>query len=102
MLNLSDIEREIYTLENGTITYPVCEKLSVLYTILEHHEEERPEVVHAERYSLASAPTSEFLDKVNGAPVDEVLQIIDRHMECVKVLYPKEYAAIMRQIEELL
>ncbi len=88
-------------LEDGSITYPVCEKLSVLYTIIDHHDNGIPEEMPEPRIMLDTAPRSEFLQKVNGAPIDQVLQIVDKHMECVKVLYPKEYNMIIHKIEEL-
>ena len=30
----------------------------------------------------------------------ELLEVLDEHMECVKALYPKEYAAVIRRLKD--
>jgi len=29
-----------------------------------------------------------------------LLEVMDEHMECVRLIYPKEYAAIMRRLND--
>lgn len=39
MLNMQEIEKEIHDLENcDKTTYPVCEKLAILYTVKDHYK----------------------------------------------------------------
>ena len=39
MLNIKEINQEIKTLENSEITsYPICQKLAILYTVRDHLE----------------------------------------------------------------
>lgn len=43
--------------------------------------------------------TSPFLTACEGVPVEDVLDIMDEHMEAINLLYPKEYAAILSKLE---
>jgi hypothetical protein len=43
--------------------------------------------------------TSPFLTACEGVPVEDVLDIMDEHMEAINLLYPKEYEAILRKLE---
>ena len=36
-----------------------------------------------------------------GAPTPELMAVIDRHMEAVKVAYPSEYNAIAAEVRSL-
>ena len=97
-MDMREINTEIARLEGSETTYPNCNKLAMLYTVKDHLDEPRqeptPRMARAE-YS------SEFLSVVSGAPIEGVLRIIDEHMECVRVLYPKEYSAIIEKILDL-
>lgn len=103
MIDYNEVLDEIARLERDKTTYTNCEKLSILYSIMDHREnpvEDRTthEPAGTRMYSFAPAPSSEFLLAMNGADPDEALQILDEHFECVKVLHPKEYAAVIRKI----
>ena len=89
-MDANEILAEIERLEQGETTYANCTKLAVLYTIKEHLTNRIPAYSHA---------SSEFLLAVSDAPIDKVLNIMDEHMECIKLLYPKEYTSIIRKIK---
>lgn len=104
MIDLNEINDEIARLEHGNTTYAACEKLSVLYTVRSQLAAgEAPEKVERSisSYSYASAPKSEFMQAVENAPLDGVMNVIDEHLEAVKALFPKEYNAVIKMIKEL-
>lgn len=43
---------------------------------------------------------SEFAAVARAAGMSRLLEVLDEHMECVKVLYPKEYAAVIRRLKD--
>lgn len=92
---MKEINSEIERLEQTEANYQNCNKLAVLYVIRDHMEQPKPKIAE---YSYAG---SEFLLAASGAPIDGVLHVVDEHMECIKALYPKEYAAIIDKIKRL-
>jgi hypothetical protein len=55
-------------------------------------------------YSMSPEPVdtggSEFVRAARKAGMPRLLDVLDEHMDCVRALYPKEYAAIMRRLED--
>lgn len=100
MVDVQELEREIAALKAGKTTYPVIEKLAMLYTVRDAMTAES-EPVRIAPASFAPAPQSDFLRAASSAPVDGLLSVLDEHMEAIKALYPKEYAAVVRRIIEL-
>lgn len=98
MINIQEIEEEIARLEQGNTTYSACEKLSILYAV---RNELKPGIEPIQAYSLASEPKSEFLSAIENKDIDKVFDIIDEHMEVIKLLYPKEYNKILQLIYEI-
>ena len=94
MLNLAEIREEIDKLEQMETNYQNCSKLAILYAIYDRNQKPDSRL----QYSYAS---SEFLQVVAEAPIDEALAIIDEHMECIKALYPKEYSALINKIKKI-
>lgn len=94
-MNVSEINTAIERLEKSETNYENCSKLSILYIIRNNLDKK------AEDVAVYSNGTSEFLQALNGAPYNEVMNIIDEHLECVKLLYPKEYTAIINKIKQL-
>lgn len=94
-MNLNEIENEIERLENSETTYDTCYKLAALYAVRDRMGRK---TTRKAEYSFAR---SEFINAVNDAPLDGVLDILDEHMECIKILHGKEYSAIIRKIKEL-
>lgn len=94
-MDLQEINSEIERLEVSQTNYENCSKLSILYVIRDHMAQPK------NRIAEYNNPTSEFLAVVGGAPVSDVLLIIDEHMECMKLLYPKEYSAIINRIKNI-
>lgn len=103
MLDMDEIKSEIARLENGNITFSTVEKLAMLYIVQERNSPtpEPIEIQQMPRYAYAAAPEppqSDFLEAVSKVPIDKALQVIDEHMEAIKLLYPKEYKAVINKI----
>lgn len=87
-----------------------CLKLAAFYTI---RNELFGEEKDAERqmYSYAPAPEpsktvgnygdSEFLEAVEGKPIDSVMLVMDELMDSMKVLQPRIYDSVMRKVISL-
>lgn len=104
MIDYNEIRDEIERLEHSGTTYANMEKLAMLYSV-RNNAPDRSEASERSapvmKYSYAQASDSEFLRAVSTAPIEGVLNIIDEHLNAVRVLYPKEYSAVLRKISEL-
>lgn len=88
-----------------------CIKLAAFYTILNNlYPEQKEEAVVDAGYSTmpsydAYLPQintgSEFMDICSQKEITAVLEVLDEHMEAIKLLYPKEYDSIIEKIREL-
>lgn len=113
VIDLREIYDTIDELRRKGTTVGQAEKLALLYIAADYMEREERQQ-NAQSYAHAAAPnpakempvlvttrgTSEFLTTCNGVPVEAVLKILDEHMEAIRVLYPKEFEAIMHRLEE--
>lgn len=88
-------------------TASACQLMAACYTILDHLllESSRPaNPAPVQMYSMAPEPIdtggSEFVQAARKAGISRLLDVLDEHMDCVRALYPKEYAAIMRRLED--
>ena len=115
MIDLREIRETIEEIRRNGTTVGQAEKLALLYIAADHmerEEAEREENATMERgYSRDAAPervpdrimvdaTSDFLRACNGAKIEDVLKVMDEHMQAISVLYPKEYNKILRSIKE--
>lgn len=100
MIDLETIEREISELEARQPSYKACERLSWLYIVRDHLYEKiyPPEGKTALKSSLSG---SDFLDAANGKPYEDVMRLVDEHLETIKLLYPKTYSSLVDKIREL-
>lgn len=90
-------------------TAATCQLMASCYTILDHMFPEysrSADITPVSLYSAAAVPQSdeisgsEFVIAANSAGMKRLLEVLDEHMECVRLIYPKEYAAIMRRLRE--
>lgn len=97
MVDMNEVQNEIDKLENcGSTTYSVCEKLSILYNVKDHAEQKPKEESYARGMSFAG---SDFMAAAMQIPQDELVRILDEHMEAVKLVFPKEYRAVINKIK---
>lgn len=113
MIDLREIRETIEEIRRNGTTVGQAEKLALLYIAADHmerEEENREESATVEHgYSIATPgresdriaieATSEFLQVCNGAKIEDVLKVMDEHMQAIFVLYPKEHDKILKRIE---
>lgn len=92
-MDMHEITSEIKRLEAMDATYDILSKLAVLYSIRDHHQEKK-----MAEYSHAS---SEFSQAISGADWDQALEILDEHMDAIRLLHPKEYTAIINRLKKI-
>ena len=101
MLNYDEIKCEIERLEHAGTTYANVEKLAMLYQVMNNAPDRSERSAPILKYSYAQASDSEFIRAIKDAPIDGVINIIDEHLEAVRILYPKEYNAVLLKISEI-
>ena len=113
MIDLREIKETIDKIKRNGTSIEQAETLALLYIAADHMERENAAQT-AQNHAYAAAThtnegmpgrnrpsrTSEFIAACEAAQMGDVLDILDEHMEVIRVLYPKEYAEIMRRIGE--
>ncbi len=117
MIDLRELNETIDDIKRKGGTVNDAIKLAMLYIAKEHmqrEEDARKPTETAQNYSYAASEpyqkeiptrtkkrrTSPFLTACEGVEIDDILDILDEHMEAINVLYPKEYEAILRKLDE--
>ena len=96
MLSVEEVERTILELEKRDTTYAPCERLAWLYIVHDHLTQR----IVQEKAHAAEMDGSPFLAACSGADISEILRVVNDHMEAVRVIYPKEYSAVLEKIKE--
>lgn len=95
MLSVEEVERTILELEKRDTTYATCERLAWLYIVHDHMTQR----IVQEKSRAAEMEGNPFLSACSGAEIEEILRVLNDHMEAVKIIYPKEYDAVVKKIE---
>ena len=84
------------------LTYNTCEKLATFYTLLNYlyPTEDRGYSFLNEKDIFPIYNGSEFKKAIAGKDIEKVVDVLDEHMNVVKILYPKEYKAVIQMIME--
>lgn len=91
---LLDAIKEIQSKEP---TYSNCEKLATFYTLLRYlYSEEQGQ----SRDAFPASNGSEFREAIAGKDIGKVVDVLDEHMKVVMTLFPKEYKAVIKMLEE--
>lgn len=115
MIDLREIRETIDDIKRTGTTVGQAEKLALLYIVEERLSREEMPAQIAQNYAQAAGletdketdkrvdtrGTSEFLAACDGARIEDVLEVIDEHMEMIRVLYPKEFDMLVRRLKEL-
>lgn len=104
--DLREINGEIARLESLPLSHDQCGKLAALYIVQQSNQPE-PQAVNEQKPQPevplpVAAGKSEFVQIAYNVPFDDFVSILDRHMDAVFALYPKEYQAIIRRLQETL
>lgn len=80
-----------YTILNNLYPEKVEEPVDVGYSTMPSYDEYLPQI----------RSDSEFMNVCSQKEITAVLEVLDEHMEAIKLLYPKEYDSIIEKIKEL-
>ena len=109
MLNIHEVESTIEEMKQKGKTMDAAEKLAVLYYLRDQmvkeatQTEEKHTPVRASSSTAApqsEADMSEFKAACLRAPAEVVIDVMDKHMEGLRVVYPKAYNRVMRMLSE--
>lgn len=102
MISERELLEAIKECEDQPLTYPLCEKLSTLYTVHRYlYGSDQPPTERKVLSVIETSGESEFLEAANGKESDAVFAILDELMNTVKVLHPRVYDSVLDQISEL-
>ena len=95
-MTLQEINHEIEQLEPAEVNTRNVQVLASLYTIRNN----MTKGVVSEVYQMPSMRGTDFNRAVSGKSVNDVMNVLNEHMQVVQLLMPKEYAEVIRRIEE--
>lgn len=93
-MNITEITEEITKLQDADTNWTNLQRLAWLYTVSDHMRGETA----VNRMPVYSG---EFGEVVSGKDINAVMNVLTEHMAVVKVLYPKEYSAVLDRIREV-
>jgi hypothetical protein len=100
MVSIETIEEEILNLEKRDTSYAVCERLAWLYIVRDHLKSNmQPMAMSTQKTDALTG--SDFLEAASSVDYAALMGILDKHMECIKAVCPKEYGVVMSQIYAL-
>jgi len=80
-----------------------CIKLAAFYTILDHIRGDGPTPQAPQIISYSGSYTyksdSEFMNRIEGVDINNVMQVVDELMNTLKAVHPRLYDAVMRKFE---
>lgn len=97
-MNVTEITEEIMKLQDAETNWTNIQRLAWLYTVSDHMTGAAIAASPAERMPVY---TGEFGEVVSGKDISAVMNVLTEHMAVVKVLYPKEYEAVLDRIREV-
>lgn len=97
MIDLQTVENEINKIEVTCDTsFRACERLAWLYIVRDHLAKRRGGVG-----TVTYTNGSEFLELANAADYNELMHVLNEHMQALSVLQPKVYESLMDKIRAL-
>lgn len=110
-MDIVEINEHIRKLKCEETNWQSVEKLAALCTVRDELEETHapetqiqalPPATYAAAYSTAAEPQSDFVAAASSVPFGGLMQVLDEHMNAIKLVYPKEYELVIRKIKNLL
>lgn len=96
-----ELLQAIADLQSREPTYNTCEKLATFYTLLSVLYSDDQENVRSVTMNIFPDTVGEFGEVISGKQIDKVIDVLNEHFEVVKVLFPKEYDAVISRISEI-
>ena len=111
-MDIDDINEHIHKLKCGSTDWQSVEKLAALCTVRNELEEKQQSESEAQAqeltsasysaaYSTAAEPQSDFVEAASAVSFSGLMQVLDEHMNAIKLVYPKEYELVMKRISML-
>ena len=111
-MDIDEINTHIHKLKCGSTDWQSVEKLAALCTVRDELEpkqtpepetqiQDMPPAAYPASYSTAAEPQSDFVAAASAVPFSGLMQVLDEHMNAIKLVYPKEYELVMRKISAL-
>lgn len=97
------VREEIDGLLENPLSYTTAERLVTLFKLKKYlceFWEEKGEEYIADAKVVAYPGSSEYVRAASKCPVDELVGIMDEHMEWLREAHPKMYAMTMELIEK--
>ena len=109
-MDIDEINEHIRKLKCEETNWQSVNKLAALCTVRDELEEKQapetqiqslPPADYRAAYSTAVEPQSDFVAAASAVPFSGLMQVLDEHMNAIKLVYPKEYELVMRKIVSL-
>ena len=110
-MDIDEINTHIHKLKCGSTNWQSVEKLAALCTVRNELSEAesresspapQAEPVRQIEYSTRpQEPQSEFVEAASAVPFSELMEILDKHMDSIKLVYPKEYSSIIYMLKSM-
>ena len=110
-MDIVEINEHIRKLKCEETNWQSVEKLAALCTVRNELSEteirknspdpqDKP-VRQIEYSTRPQEPQSEFVEAASAVPFSGLMEVLDRHMNAIKIAYPKEYELVMKKIGSL-
>lgn len=110
-MDIDEINTHIHKLKCGSTDWQSVEKLAALCTVRnelneaesrENRTTPQAEPVRQIKYSTRpQEPQSEFVEAASAVPFGGLMEVLDEHMNAIKLVYPKEYDLVIHKIKRL-
>ena len=110
-MDIDEINEHIRKLKCEETSWQSVNKLAALCTVRDELKEEdkaqmsdvttRSTPAPIAYSTAADPPKSEFVEAASAAPFGGLMEVLDEHMNAIKLAYPKEYELVMRKITAL-
>lgn len=99
-MNIAEIETEIAKLEDSNTSWQSIERLSWLYVVRDHLLHDDMQITHVQKEEMPQC-AGEFGQIVSGKQITSIMNVLSEHMSVIKILYPKEYQAVVDKIADI-
>ena len=110
-MDIDEINNHIHKLKCGATDWQSVEKLAALCTVRnelseaesrENSPSPQPEPVMQMEYSTRpKEQQSEFVEAASAVPFSGLMEVLDKHMDSIKLVYPKEYSSIIYRLKSM-
>lgn len=100
MTDLEIIEAEIDRLEAKDTSYYTCSRLATLYTVRDHLKSAGSSTMTTTTL-VPRMEGSDFLKAASGKRVEDVMKVVDEHLETIRMLYPKTFDGVVERVKQL-